>query len=742
MLFAGVLSLVAAGRQPAYAYNDQQALDLIVVTAQRRAENQQDVPIAITTIAGEALENNRIRTLESVNGFAAGMVATNTVSYGAAPLSIRGIGGANGGGNFFNDEPVSVYVDGVYVSRLSMSTADLLDIDSIQILRGPQGTLYGRNSTAGAVLISTRRPAPEPEAELRAGVSSIGDYRVSGLLSGALTDALSARAVVGYSNRDGYGVNIVNGENSGGGEDITARLSLRYQPHAAVNVDLIAEYQDRSAHPALIAVTNVGQTGAASPFALRADLDDVLKSRRFEFNDNNSTASETWSLTANAEIDLGFAGLGVITSFRDWSLTGEQDSDSTGLQLFTNSGAISAQQISSEMRLASAGDGPLTWLIGGFLLHDTTDVDFAIRNYQGLFGLGTNAVFSAAQKNNAYAAFADAVYDLTDQLSLTAGVRYSYETKSFDNDLHVSILNDGTAPSSFMGGATFSAGDVFSDPPVFVDRANFDDVSSRAVIEFKPVNEFLVYAGFSQGFKSGGFNSFGLTPAFNSESVDAFEVGIKTELADRRIRLNASAFYSDYSNLQIRLPVPTGGVEIRNVAAAHINGLEVEATAILSEGLSLETSLAFLDTEIVDGLIPAISTSISPFPIGAPLPLALEDVSGNRLTRAPAFQSHVSATYAASIGSLISTVNASFRYQDSMFFLETNQDADTFRNSTWGELDLRVSLTNASDHWEITLFAKNVTDQRHITAVTALGGFPNAAVNEPRRWGASLTFRR
>jgi len=356
--------------------------------------------------------------------------------------------------------------------------------------------------------------------------------------------------------------------------DITARLSLRYQPHSAVNVDLIAEYQDRAANPALVAVTDVGQTGTASPFVLRTDLDKVLKGRQFEFDDENSTQSETWSLTANAEIDLGFASLGVITGFRDWSLTGEQDSDSTGLQLFTNSGAIGAQQISTEIRLASAGDGALTWLIGGFLLHDETDVDFAIRNYQGLFGLGTNAVFNAAQKNNAYAAFADAVYELTDQLSLTAGIRYSYETKNFNNDLVVSILNGGTAPPSFMSGAVFAAGDVFSDPPVFADKASFDDISPRAIVEFKPDDDVHLYASYSQGFKSGGFNSFGLTPAFSSESVHAYEVGVKSELADRRIRLNASAFIYDYSNLQIRLPVPSGGVDIRNVAASEIKGVE------------------------------------------------------------------------------------------------------------------------------------------------------------------------
>lgn len=665
----------------------------------------------------------------------------NTVSYGAAPLSIRGIGGANGGGNFFNDEPVAVYIDGVYVARLSLSTADLLDIDSIQVLRGPQGTLYGRNSTAGAVLISTGRPANETHAELRGGGSSIGDYRVSGFFSGAVSDALSARAAVGYSNRKGYGRNLVNGEDIGGGEDITARLSLRYQPRDSIRIDLIGEYRDRKANPALLAVTDVGRTGTASPFVLRPDLDDILKARQFELDDVNSTMSDTWSLTANADIDLGFANLSVITGWRDWSLDGEQDSDSTGLQLFTNRGAINAQQISQEMRLSSVGDGALKWLAGGLFLRDKTDVDFAIQNYQGLFGLGTDAVFNAAQKNSAYAFFADAAYDLTDRIALTVGVRYSRETKDFSNDLLVSILNGGMAPPSFLGGATFIAGDIFSDPPVFSDRASFDDVSPRAVVEFKPDDNMLLYASYSQGFKSGGFNSFGLTPAFDSEDVHAYEIGVKSELAGRRIRFNTSAFIYDYSNLQIRLPVPTGGVDIRNVAASEIKGVEVEGSAVPFAGFTIAGSVALLDTKITRGMIPAIASDTPPFPIGAPLPLITEDVSGNRLTRAPEFQTVASANYEREFGSLTVGLSATYWRQGSAFFLETNQDTPTFRNRGWHEIDLSATISKQGSHWELVLYAQNLTDSRHITAVTALGGFPNAAVNAPRRWGVEGVVR-
>jgi len=261
-------------------------LDEIVVTAQRREENQQEVPIAVTTATAKFLDENDVRTIEDLNGAIPGFVTTNTVGYSGAPLSIRGIGGANGGGNLFNDEPVGVYVDGVYIARLSFSTADLLDVDSIQVLRGPQGTLYGRNSTAGAVLVTTKRPTQEFEAEVKAGATSFGDYNVSGVVSGGLTDSLSGRIAVGYSDKDGFGENAFTGLSVGGSEDLSARASLRFEPTDALTFDLIGEYQDRVANPALIPVTSVGDTnGIGSPFVPRPDLDEVLEDDGFNFNE-------------------------------------------------------------------------------------------------------------------------------------------------------------------------------------------------------------------------------------------------------------------------------------------------------------------------------------------------------------------------------------------------------------------------------------------------------------------------
>ncbi len=746
LVTTGVIAILSSGIIPSQAFAQQvpgaNSLDEIVVTAQRREENQQEVPIAVTTATAKFLDENDVRTIEDLNGAIPGFVTTNTVGYSGAPLSIRGIGGANGGGNLFNDEPVGVYVDGVYIARLSFSTADLLDVDSIQVLRGPQGTLYGRNSTAGAVLVTTKRPTQEFEAEVKAGATSFGDYNVSGVVSGGLTDSLSGRIAVGYSDKDGFGENAFTGLSVGGSEDLSARASLRFEPTDALTFDLIGEYQDRVANPALIPVTSVGDTnGIGSPFVPRPDLDEVLEDDGFNFNDENLADSQSYALTLSGEIDFGWANLSTISAYRSWDLTGTQDSDSGPLQLFNNNGDIESEQFSQELRLASTGDGPLSWIVGGFYFNETSDLLFEIRNFRGLFGLGTEAVFDASQDTEAYAIFADITYDLTEQFSVTLGGRYSSEDKDFTNDQVVTTINGGTLPPFFFGGATLPAGFPFANPPEFVDDASFDDFSPRVVVDFQANDNVLLYGSYSQGFKSGGFNSFGLTPAFDSEDVDAFEVGFKSDFADGRARLNASAFTYDYSNLQIRLPVPTGGVDIQNVGAADISGFEVEGSLLLTEGLTVSANVSFLDTEITEGLIPAISSTTGPFPIGAPLTLAPVDVSGNDLTRAPNFQAYVNANYERPIGPFLGAFGATLKSQSGVFFLETNQDTQTFSNDGWTEVDLRASISDSDDQWELAVFGQNVFNNRHISAVTALGGFPNASINEPVKWGVEAKVR-
>lgn len=719
--------------------------EAIVVTAQRRTDNLQDVPLSVSVLDADALVRNDIRTLEDLSASVPGLVATNSVNYGAAPLSIRGIGGFNGGGNLFNDEPVAVYVNGVYVSRLSFSTADLVDVESIQVLRGPQVTLFGRNASAGALLINTQRPRDSFEATLRGGYDSLHSTRVEATVSGPVaSDILVARAAFAYSDRRGSGSNLFNGDPAGGSENLTGRVSLRLRPDPTFFADIIVEYLDQRSKPATIQVAEL-TGGLDSPFVIRPDLKARLDRNEFAFNDPNIFRAKTFSATALAAWDTEWATFNLSFGYRNYESEGMQDADGTALTKtgadavrFTNRGVFRYDQYSLELLLSSPDSNSLRWIVGSYYLHEKNAVDpFAINNFNGFFGLGTEASFRAFQTLDAGSIFGQVGLDITDRLAFTLGGRFSHETKEFQNSLSVLTLKGGLAPVPPDGFRP--AGSLIVAPPTFKSSASFDDFSLQMVAEYKPRNNALVYASYSEGFKSGGFNVFGLTPAFEPESIEAYELGVKSQWADGRLRLNIAAFYYDYIDLQVRLPVPSGGVNIQNAAAASVKGIEVEGSAVIRPGLRIDGHIAFLDATFDEGFLPSVPSEAR-YRIGTPIPLTDEDISGNRLSRAPQWQARISGTYTFRLGNSHQvTAIATYRYQSNIFYLETNQSEETFRSGNWQEVGMRLELSSADSRWKFALFAENIFDDRHLTQITALNSFPNGAVNDPRKFGISGT---
>ncbi len=721
------------------------AIEEITVTAQRREEQIQDVPISVTAMNAAFLIRNNIENIEELSGYVPSLYTTNSVNYGAAPVSIRGIGGANGGGNFFNDEPVAVYLNDMYIGRLSFSTSDLVDLESVQVLRGPQGTLFGRNATAGALLVQTARPTMDPEGFVRLGIAEHGEQTARAAISGPLADNFQARLAVGWSDRDGWGTNTFNGEDVNGSEDLTTRLSLAWQPTSSLSLDLMVERQDQEANPATINVASVAPGVPSSPFDKRDDLDAALDDLEFRFNDPEENDNDATNAVFSLSWDLGAVALDAITGYRDYELTGAQDSDSTEFQLFNNNGVIESDQFSQEVRLSSTGSGPLSWAAGAYYYQEDSELLFIINNFQGLFGAGTNATFDGRQDLSSWAVFADATWDFAERWSLTLGGRFSQEDKEFENKQTVFTISDSfplPVPfGPFPAGATIPGGLLFADPPLFESDEDFSNFSPRVVVEYDWAEDSMVYLTFSQGFKSGGFNSFGLEPAFTEEEIDAWEVGIKSTLLDRRLRLNAAWFFYDYTNLQVRLPVPTGGVSIDNAGEASVSGLEVEASLLVTDRLRLDANFSYLDTELDQFDTQQVPNDLQ-FLIGAPIPLEAVNAAGNELTRAPEFSFFLAARYDVPLAAdYRGTFELAYRYQDEVFFLETNQTQDTFAGDSSDRLDARFSFGPRSQRWEGAVYVKNVTDDRTITQVSALGSFPNAAVNAPQQWGAEFTYR-
>jgi len=746
-ILAGALAAGAAHPQAAGEIADEEPpnIEEIIVSAQKRNEDIQVVPIAVTALDQKFLICHEIQNIEDLSGFAPNLYTTHSVNYGAAPISIRGIGGANGGGNFFNDEPVAVYLDEMYIGRLSFSTADLVDIESIQVLRGPQGSLFGRNATAGALLVQPARPTAEREGYLRLRFAEYGEWRVLGAFSGPLTDTLRSRVAIGHTDVEGWGENTFTGEDVNGREDTTVRFSLAWQPSSEMIAELMLERSNQEAKPATINVAPVAPGQPSSPFIRRDDLDEALDNSEFSFNDASSNQNEATNAVLTLSWDLGNTTLTAISGYRHYGLDGRQDSDSTRFTLFNNHGRIGSEQFSQEVRLSSEAGGPFLWTVGAYGYAENSDVVFSINNYQALFEAGTAATFDASQELDSWAVFADATYAFTDQLSLTFGGRFSEEEKDFTNKQTVLTIRDSVPlPIDFLtfpAGSRIPGGITLLDPPLFASDAEFHNFSPRAVLSYELQPDVLTYVSYSQGFKSGGFNSFGLTPAFEDEEVEALEIGLKSTLFDRRLRLNAAYFTYDYTNLQVRLPVPTGGVTIDNAGEAEVSGLEVEGSLLITDKLRLDANFAFLDAELQEFNTQQVPEDLM-YLLGAPIPLEPVNAAGNELTRAPKFSFFAGLQYAVALGNNIEgLVELSYRYRDGVFFLETNQERNTFKADSADQLDLRFALHPYRGPLEAALYVNNLTDDRSITQVTALGSYPNAAISPPRQYGVEFMYR-
>jgi iron complex outermembrane receptor protein len=742
------------------AAQQEDGLEDIVVTAQRRDERLQDVPVAVSVVSGDFLVENQVRTLQDLSATVPGLVVTNSVNYGSAPLSIRGIGGANGGGNVFADEPVAVYVDDAYVSRLRLSTADLIDIGGIEVLRGPQGTLYGRNSTAGAVLVRSAEPTVDLSGRASIGYDSIDTFRAQGAVSGAIDTAgtLTARVAGGYSNRGGWGSNR-SGPQLNTGRDWQLRAFLRYRPTDALTIDLIGDVSYSRSEPGTIAisdtralrdeVTNPTGSNTVFPYVSRPDLDDARDDNRYDLNFRTYSRTRGRNLTGRVTYAFDAATLTSVTNYREWDQIGSQDSDGTGVNppnpVFVGGPAITNigdnftraedSQFSQELRLASNGQGPLSWLIGGYYFVEKNLVDpvSITNNLAGPGGAGTLVTFIADQTTRNWAAFANASYALTDTLKLSVGGRYSEERKRFVDTQLVTLIRQFDPP----GPGFFAAGQVLSAPPVLNLRRKDTNFSPRIVIDWKAMPDTLFYASYSKGFKSGGFNVFrGNNPVFEPENVDAYEVGMKADL-NAMVRINTSLFRYDYRDLQVRTPVPAGGVGIESASAARSQGVEIEATFAPMRGLRFDANASFLDAKFRRGALSAVQAQSYVF--GTNPAVVLEDIAGNRLTRAPKFQFALNGRYGWDLGSSYkASVQGSIRHQSSVFFLETQQQAPTFRERGWEEVDARVGFGDRAEKWTLSLYVKNAFDNRHFSQVSAFFGLPNGALNDPRRVGAQL----
>lgn len=711
LLAVATASAVAQDAAPKMGEGAQSFLEEVIVTAQRREQSITDVPAQVSFFNQEYLVENDILGIEDLGDRIPSTYIGANPGYGNTAVSIRGIGGTISSGG---EEPVAIYFDDQFIPRFAPSS--FLDLDSIQVLRGPQVTLYGRNATAGAMLLRSARPSFEgTEGFVRAQGASYGEKRVQGAVSTPIiNDELAVRFSGLMSERDGWVTNTVDGRDLDRSENWRARASLLWEPsdRTQVYVNFEAGKWDFSTARAQLAAS---REPGGNRIPISDEQFDQLRDGKFSINAPVGYVQDderaTFSLTQSFDnFDLVVAA-GYYRSETD----GEEDSDGSAADQLDNEGLYILETFTQDVRLLSTHEGPLQWIVGFSAVQDSYEMPkFDIRNKLSFGGRGFNVQFAADLPADAYALYGEATYAFNDRLSVTLGARAAYEEKQGTVNLAIDFLDTGES---------------FIAPPTSRNEEDWTAFKPRAILQYDLSDAANLYASISTGFKSGGFNAFELGGAFDEEEIVAYEIGAKGVLFDQRVTYSAAAFYYDYTDLQLRLGVPEGGIIIQNAADAEIYGAELEFSSYLSPAIEVFGSISLLSTELKDYQTEDLSGN----PVNA---------AGARLSRAPEVQGSLGASYETDIGNdMFARVSGVVSHRGEIFFLETDQDAPTFRGAPLTELDLRLTVGNRSQNWEVSAFVQNLTEELEVTQVELLGNMPVGTLNDPRKLGIEAVYR-
>ncbi len=716
-LNVSLAALAAATAGAAWAQNATQ-VDEIVVTAQRVQENLQSVPVAVTAFGAERLKEGNVESVLDLAQRTPGFTAT-AVDPIQTNFAIRGIGSAQGiSQNAGGDPSVVVFVDGVYAGRGGTPDIDALNLERIEVLRGPQGTLFGKNAVGGLVQFVSKKPTDENTLQLEATYGNYDRIALRALANWAVNDTVAISAGLSRKVRDGYELNVTTG-NRVNDEDLWAgQVQLRAKPSDTLEVLLGFDFthQDQKGNPRHNICNPAFNNGVhcvgvdPDPRRVNAYTDGYLKrdlfTYRAEVNWDTSVGTLT-SLTALRRSE--FANK---TPFFSNPVNPPNQIESTEI------GQEENLQFSQELRFAFNAFGDrLKGQVGAYYLREDNDrvqdliQDFATPAIQG------SARYPQKVQATSFALFGQFGYAVTDELTVTAGARMTWEEK------------DGR----FAG---FKTGGPGLPPPLgtlggYDVRASesWEAFTPRVAVDWRPRENLLLYASATRGYKSGGFQGLSGTAAgaatpYDPEFAWGYEAGAKTQWLDNRLRLNLSVFQTDYEDLQISTLVPLCCVVVSNAATARIRGAELEFLVKPFAGLQIDGSYAYLDAKFTDYVVGATNNT------------------GHVLPRSPKDKYNIGIQYTVPVQDWSVRARVDYSHQAKSYFDASNivnQTQDAFQN-----LDARLGVTSPDGTWELALWGKNLTDELVRTYATNYPLYQQllAPYAPPRTFGVTLIYKR
>ncbi len=669
----------------------------IIVTAQRREQRLQDVPIAVTALTADQIEGQGITSTFTLAQAVTGVTITESGGY-VQPF-IRGVGSTVT--NLGEQGSAATYIDGVYMPTVNGMLYQLANIQSVEVLRGPQGTLFGRNANTGAIILTTRSPQFTPEGRFQIGYGNFNAVEAQGFLTGPITDTIAASVAGNYESHDGWFRHLPDGARVGDAERWMLRGAILFQATPDLSVTLNGDLM-RTDDPSPILIQPIDRYQGYLPGGL-------LPERPYDVIGDTVPGylSSQEGVSMRVNWDLGPVSL-VSTTANRWFYTHSinYDSDTTPILYAQIDNTEEGTNFTQEVLLSSNGRRNFNWVVGGFYLRQ--DAQYAPLRITTPAG---TTLITADQTTQAYAVFADGTLRLGD-FEITAGLRYSYEDKSYSGSANGTLVVDNAS-------------------------ANWDALTPRVVLAYHPSNNMLLYGSFSQGFKSGTFNVNGLLSAeVDPETVDAYEIGAKLTLGPGTI-LNISAFHYNITDLQVQALNPANNlIQVANAAAVESNGVDVELTLRPVRGLDLRFGASYLD---------ATFSSFPAAQIFVPVPggdgrnqSVIRDVTGNRNVRSPEFTFNMAGTYTAELGNGGSIVVSGNVYYSSKFYWEVGN-----RLSEPSHVVANAQLTYnfPGDRFSLTLWGRNLTDELRYRNVQASGQADRQGFDEPRVYGVRAGYR-
>lgn len=686
----------------------------IIVTARRRNEALQEVPIAVSAISGAQIASGGLSHANELQTLVPNLTINGAFGVVNPQIFIRGVGN-----NDYNDNAgaaVGVYVDDVYLSAPAGKLVQMYDLESAQIFRGPQGTLFGKNNTAGAIVLTSKKPNGSFEGYIKGSAGNFAAANIEGAVSFPISADFSARIAIQKNSRGGYARNIsptgTDAGKLGDVNELAGRAILRYNPgklDAVLNVNFSRARNDRLPGKSYgIGANGANGAGWVDPYASA----ERVNAANYKEIENANTRGAFLSVN----YDMDWAKLSSVSAYYYAERYVTLDTDKSPFNLLHIIRNPKSNQYSQELRLASNGSKTLDWVFGLYYLREDLKVDT-------LFAFGGPEVPFYPQNYNSdtrtVAGFAEGILHLSEKLSVTGGLRYTNDKRVFDI-----VVGPG-------GNAV----------PYTKFSRRWENVSWRGIVDYKIAPNNILYASISRGFQGGGFNGGAFSVAeigngYNPEYITAYEVGAKTSLFDGKLTFNATGFYYDYKDPQVftlnggQTGQSAVGIiqTITNAKGATIKGLEFETRAKITPTLVIDGSLGLLKTSYGElALLGANNTIISG--------------KGNPLISAPDVNLVLGVTKTVPIDAGEFTLHADFNHQSRRYFDITKRGL--MSGAPYSVVNARLGFTPNSKQFDVALWAKNITNDSYASFKADLSsfGYIETFFNMPRTYGAEFTYR-